>query len=111
VDLNQVYKAPAIPKLSRRNIKSALITGAVKPQIALNKTKFSFVNETFVKDFYEIIKEDYIERFNEFLIDSEVLRKWLQINNRQMFIKTIKKSIEPRLARSKVMQYIIIFPK
>ena len=54
--------------------------------------KFSFVNETFIKDFYEIIKEDYIERFNEFLIDSEVLRKWLQINNRQMFIKTIKKS-------------------
>jgi hypothetical protein len=44
VDPNQVYKAPAIPKLSRRNIKSALITGAIKPQIALNKTKFSFVN-------------------------------------------------------------------
>ena len=44
MDLNQVYKAPAIPKLSRRNIKSALITGAIKPQIALNKTKFSFVN-------------------------------------------------------------------
>jgi len=43
VDLNQVYTAPAIPKLGRRNIKSALITGAIKPQIALNKTKFSFV--------------------------------------------------------------------
>jgi hypothetical protein len=43
VDLNQVYTAPAIPKLSRRNIKSALITGAIKPQIALNKTKFRFI--------------------------------------------------------------------
>ena len=44
MDLNQVYTAPAIPKLSRRNIKSALITGAIKPQIALNKTKFRFIN-------------------------------------------------------------------
>jgi hypothetical protein len=42
--------------------------------------KYSFVNSKFVKDFYNIIKEDYIERYNEFLIDSEILRKWLQIN-------------------------------
>jgi hypothetical protein len=28
--------------------------------------KFSFVNSKFVKDFYNIIKEDYIERYNEF---------------------------------------------
>ena len=39
--------------------------------------KFSFVNSSFVKDFYSIIREDYIERYNEFLIDSEILRKWL----------------------------------
>ena len=48
VDLNQVYSAPAIPKLGRRNIKSALITGAIKPQIALKKTNFSFAR-SFVK--------------------------------------------------------------
>ena len=48
MDLNQVYTAPAIPKLGRRNIKSALITGAIKPQIALKKTNFSFV-KSFVK--------------------------------------------------------------
>ena len=41
--------------------------------------KYSFVNSKFVKDFFNIIKEDYIERYNEFLIDSETLRKWLQI--------------------------------
>jgi hypothetical protein len=39
--------------------------------------KYSFVNSSFVKDFYNIIREDYIERANEFLIDSEILRKWL----------------------------------
>ena len=54
--------------------------------------KYSFVNSKFVKDFYNIIKEDYIERYNEFLIDSEILRKWLQIGNRQIFNNTIKRS-------------------
>jgi len=56
--------------------------------------KYSFVNSSFVKDFYNIIKEDYIERANEFLIDSEILRKWLQISTRQIFNNTIKRSYE-----------------
>jgi len=55
-------------------------------------SQFSFVNTNFVKDFYNIIKEDYIERYNEFLIDSEILRKWLKINIRQQFNDTIKRS-------------------
>ena len=54
--------------------------------------KYSFVNSKFVKDFYNIIKEDYIERYNEFLIDSEILRKWLKINIRRSFNDTIKRS-------------------
>ena len=54
--------------------------------------KYSFINSKFVKDFYNIIKEDYIERYNEFLIDSEVLRKWLEINSRRKFNTTIKRS-------------------
>lgn len=54
--------------------------------------KYSFVNSVFVKDFYSIIKEDYIERAHEFLIDSEILRKWLQINSRRAFNDTIKKT-------------------
>jgi len=52
--------------------------------------KYSFVNYKFVKDFYNIIKEDYIEHYNEFLIDSEILRKWLQINIKRSFNDTIK---------------------
>jgi len=55
-------------------------------------TKYSFVNSKFVSDFYKIIKEDYIERFHDCLIDSEILRKWLQINIRQQFNDTIKKN-------------------
>ena len=59
--------------------------------------KYSFVNSKFVKDFYNIIKEDYIERFNEFLIDSEILRKWLQINIKQRFNDTIKRSYKKNI--------------
>jgi len=54
--------------------------------------KFSFINKKFIDDFYNIIREDYIEKYNDFLIDSEILRKWLIINNRQSFIKTIKRT-------------------
>jgi hypothetical protein len=54
--------------------------------------KYSFIDNKFINDFYNIIKEDYIERYNEFLIDSELLRKWLQINNRRIFNDTIKRS-------------------
>ena len=59
--------------------------------------KYSFVNSKFVKDFYNIIKEDYIERYNEFLIDSEILRKWLQINMKRSFNDTIKKSYKKNI--------------
>lgn len=60
-------------------------------------TKYSFVNAHFVKDFYNIIKEDYIERYSEFLIDSEILRKWLAILNRRIFIDTIKRSYKKNI--------------
>ena len=54
--------------------------------------KYTFVNSKFVKDFYNIISEDYLDRSEDFLIDSEILRKWLKIKNRRTFNKTIKKS-------------------
>ena len=59
--------------------------------------KFSFVNSKFVKDFYNIIKEDYIERYNEFLIDSEILRAWLDINIKRNFTDTIKNSYKKNI--------------
>jgi hypothetical protein len=45
--------------------------------------KYSFINTKFVKDFYNIIKEDYIERYNEFLIDSEIQYAYAQIAFKQ----------------------------
>lgn len=47
MDFNQVYKAPSVPKLSKRNISSSVIRGAsvttAKPK--LKTTKFSFANQ------------------------------------------------------------------
>jgi hypothetical protein len=59
--------------------------------------KYSFINSKFVKDFYNIIKEDYIERYNEFLIDSEILRKWLKISMKRSFNDTIKRSYKKNI--------------
>ena len=59
--------------------------------------KYSCVNSKFVKDFYNIIKEDYIERYNEFLIDFEILRIWLEIKNKRIFSDTIKKSYKKNI--------------
>jgi phage anti-repressor protein len=53
--------------------------------------KNSFVNEKFINDFYDIIKEDYMTKYNEFLIDSDILQKWLQIKQKQKFRDKIKK--------------------
>ena len=60
MEINQVYKAPSIPKLNRRNIKSTLIGGAIKPGVELKKTKFSFIKPLvkLIPDSLVPIKED-----------------------------------------------------
>ncbi len=59
--------------------------------------KYSSINSKFLEDFYKIIREDYIEKYYEFLIDSEILRKWLQINSRRAFNDTIKRSYKKNI--------------
>lgn len=51
---------------------------------------YSSVSHTFIDDMSNIIKDDYIERPTEFLIDSENLRKLLKLNDRQTFNNNIK---------------------
>jgi len=48
VEINQSYKAPSIPKISRRNIKSSVFSGATTSQLILKKSSFSFV-KSFIK--------------------------------------------------------------
>jgi hypothetical protein len=74
VEIDQVYKAPSIPKLNRRNIKSTLISGAIKPGVELKKTKFSFIKPLakLIPDSLVPIKEDENKR--------EALVKYIQSN-------------------------------
>lgn len=46
MEFNKIYKAPSLPKLSRRNISSALITGAPVSAVKLKQTKFNFIKSS-----------------------------------------------------------------
>jgi phage anti-repressor protein len=52
----------------------------------------SLINKTFINDFFEIIREDYFEVFDQFLINSNKLQSWLNISSRKDFHFTIKHS-------------------
>lgn len=54
--------------------------------------KYTTINKYFLDDFQLVIKEDYFENYYDFLIDSEILRKWLKISERKDFASNIKKS-------------------
>ena len=55
----------------------------------------SVIPNQFINDFFSLY--DYIERYNEFLIDSEILRKWLEINMKRSFNDTIKRSYKKNI--------------
>ena len=52
----------------------------------------SNIKKTFINDFFEIIREDYFDLEDKFLIDSNKLQLWLNINSRKDFHDTIKRS-------------------
>jgi phage anti-repressor protein len=54
--------------------------------------KYTNINTQFIKDFSNIIQEDYLNKYNDFLIDSEILRKWLCITTHKEFKHTVKNS-------------------
>ena len=54
--------------------------------------KYTNINTQFINDFSNIVSEDYFKKYNDFLIDSEILRKWLQITTHKEFKQTIKNS-------------------
>jgi phage anti-repressor protein len=52
----------------------------------------SNIKKSFINDFFEIIREDYFELSEEFLISSNKLQLWLNITSRKDFHDTIKRS-------------------
>ena len=45
-----------------------------------------------MNDFNKLINENYFELYNEFVISSNYLEKWLQIKDRKNFLETIRRS-------------------
>ncbi len=56
--------------------------------------RYTFVDSEFINDFFNIIGENYIERYTEFIVDSELLRKWLVIGSKSSFNDMIKRSYQ-----------------
>jgi phage anti-repressor protein len=52
----------------------------------------SNIKKSFINDFFEIIREDYFELEDKFLINSNKLQVWLNISSRKDFHDTIKRS-------------------
>lgn len=68
--------------------------------------KYTTVDIDFVNDFYDAINEKYIENYNDFIIDAEKLRKWLQITTKKDFKQTLidsyKKNVDYTVIRKKL---------
>jgi phage anti-repressor protein len=59
--------------------------------------KNSVIEESFLIDFNKLINENYFELYNEFVISSNYLEKWLQIKDRQEFHNTIRRSYKENI--------------
>jgi phage anti-repressor protein len=64
----------------------------------------SNIKKSFIEDFFEIIREDYFDISEEFLINANKLQIWLNITSRKDFHDTIKRSYTLDI------DYIIIKP-
>jgi hypothetical protein len=56
--------------------------------------KYTKLDINFIEDFYTTITGAYIRRYEEYLIDSEVLRKWLKIEDKQLYENIINDNLE-----------------
>jgi len=71
--------------------------------------KYTKLDVNFIEDFYMTITGAYIRRYEEYLIDSEILRKWLTIKDKQLYENIINDNLESEvhykviLGNSKIM--------
>jgi phage anti-repressor protein len=47
--------------------------------------KHTFLNQLFISDFGAIFDEEYINNYDKFVINSELLMKWLEVRKREQF--------------------------
>lgn len=108
-----IYRAPSLPKISRRNISSSVIRGAEAASTAttpkLQRSRFSFLKKTELKENKESLKLestklDSLEETNRILVE---IQKQLSIDfatriaERKQTIRGIKKQTEKERITSK----------
>ena len=111
MEINQVYTSPSIPKkikINRRNIKSSVFSGAIKPQIELKKSSFSFIKPVLNlpkpefltsvfserSQFFNNIREKVIEK----LIKTEVTNNIIRIV-KENFIKVFREGVQQKFIK------------
>ena len=111
MDINQVYKAPSIPKLSKKNISSSVLRGATATTATpkLKTTKFSFLKpkisaETLKTDVSSLQVSESLSETNRILVE---IQKQLaldfanRIAEEKELIKGIKQAESKRKFASK----------
>lgn len=73
MEFNQVFKAPSIPKISKKNIASPVIRGAIKPQVKLRRSVFNFARPSANQDISQQLarptqKEDQASTKTQFVL-------------------------------------------
>ena len=54
--------------------------------------KYTLINDEFINDFYKLFDEKYIVLNNSFIINYELLIKWLDIKSKKSFVETLNNS-------------------
>lgn len=54
--------------------------------------EYTTISNDFIDDFFEIFNDDIEVYNNSFIVNSDTLMKWLEINRKDIFIETIEKS-------------------
>jgi phage anti-repressor protein len=67
--------------------------------------KYTLINDEFINDFYKLFDEKYIVLNNSFIINYELLIKWLDIKSKKSFVETLNNSYK------KNIDYIVINQK
>jgi phage anti-repressor protein len=67
--------------------------------------KYTLINDEFINDFYKLFDEKYIVLNNSFIINYELLIKWLDIKSKKSFVETLNNSYK------KNIDYIVIKQK
>lgn len=86
----QVFKAPSIPKISKRTISSPVIRGAIRPRLKFNRSAFSFRPRTAIQEVAQKISSPIGEQ-QTFVDQSSIANTLVETNK---ILVQIQKQLE-----------------